>query len=257
MIPFEHDNLKAYTLLLRIEVALRESLKLALESQFGEGWRKKLPGELLKKIKESQKDEYRPQFNFVRLGPLYYLTFPELLPLLQQKSGRSVTDRLGGDCFLKQFENLFAPRNAVCHSRPVSSVGLKAIESLYSQMETALTAETMSYLIARPDTGIDIVATANELAPALRRMVRQLPELPATLQIPEIYKTAVGQFWWADDSLAGFNRLIIETAINLIQAYNELPHGVGCAATRQRFCEQRDLPAHITAAAIELEKVRS
>ena len=53
MIPFESDNLKAYSLLLRIEIALRELLRISMESEFGVQWRKRLPGELLKKIKES------------------------------------------------------------------------------------------------------------------------------------------------------------------------------------------------------------
>jgi len=141
-------------LLLRIEIVLRECLKHSLESQSGVDWQKKLPGDILTKIRKAQTDENKPQFNFVRLGPLYYLTFPELLPLLQQKSGRSVAEKLGGDTFLKQFENIFAPRNAVCHSRPVSSVGLKTIETLYAQMEAALTSDGLASLMATPDTGM-------------------------------------------------------------------------------------------------------
>jgi hypothetical protein len=139
MIPFENDNLRAYTLLLRIEIVLRESLRTSWESEFGVHWRKRLPGELLKKIKESQTEESRPQFNFVRLGPLYYLTFGDLLTLLRQKPSGAVVKKLGGDCILKQLQNIFAPRNAVCHSRPVSSVGLKTIETLYAGIERALT----------------------------------------------------------------------------------------------------------------------
>lgn len=148
MIPFEHDNLKAYTLLLRIEIALRELLRIAFESEFDVQWRKRLPGDLLKKIKESQSEENRPQFGYAKLGPLYYLTFGELLMLLQQKPASGVASKLGGDCILKQLENVFIPRNAVCHSRPVSVVGLKTIETLYAQMEAALTKEGLSHLIS-------------------------------------------------------------------------------------------------------------
>ncbi len=154
MIPFETDNLRAYMLLLRIEIALRECLRNCLESEYGAHWRKRLPGELLKKIKQSQAEENRPQFDFLRLGPLYYLTFGELLTLLKQKPGCSVAGKLGGDCILKQLENIFTPRNSVCHSRPVSSVGLKTIETLYAEMETALTAAGFAQLIAKPDTGL-------------------------------------------------------------------------------------------------------
>jgi hypothetical protein len=255
MIPFENDNLRAYALLLRIEITLRECLRIALESEFGVQWRKRLPGELLKKIKESQTEENRPQFNFVRLGPLYYLTFPELLPLLQQKSGRAVTDKLGGDCFLKQFENVFIPRNAVCHSRPVSSVGLKVIEALYVQLETALTSEEMARLLAKPDTGMGQDEAAQAIRTPLRQILLDLPSLPHAFPVPECYQTATNQFWWAEDSLSGFKRSAVEAAITLIREYNALPAGVGCAAIRQKFCEQGDLKKHIQDAVTELEKV--
>jgi hypothetical protein len=58
---------------------------------------------------------------------------------------------------LKQLENIFAPRNAICHSRPVSSVGLKTIETLYAEMETAMTADGLAQLIAKPDAGLSQV----------------------------------------------------------------------------------------------------
>lgn len=255
MIPFEKDNLKAYTLLLRIEIALRELLKSSLESEFGAQWRKRLPGELLKKIKESQSEENRPQFGYVRLGPLYYLTFGELLILLQQKSGRPVAEKLGGDCVLKQLENIFVPRNAICHSRPVSAVGLKAIETLYAEMETALTADALARLIAKPDAGLSQDQVASGMIPALKEVLRGLPNLPSSLIIPDVFQAATSQYWWADDSLAGFKRSVIEAAVTSICEYNVLPSGVGCAGTRQRFIEQRMISAVVQQAIVELEKM--
>lgn len=70
MIPFEEDNVAAYRLLLRIEIALRECLKLSFEQQFGPKWQNSIPGNLLTKIREAQREENRPQFDFLRLGPL-------------------------------------------------------------------------------------------------------------------------------------------------------------------------------------------
>lgn len=257
MIPFENENLKAYRLLLRIEIALRESLKLSLESEFGAQWRKRLPGELLKKIKESQVEENRPQFGYVRLGPLYYLTFGELLTLLQQKSGRHVAEKLGGDCILKQLENIFVPRNAVCHSRPVSLIGLKAIETLYAQMEAALTTEGLARLISKPDTGIGQLEAAQAVIPTLQLILRDLPKLPHKIQVPDSYQTATSQFWWADDLLAGFKRSSVESAMILIHEYNALPAGVGSAGNKQTFCEQHEMVKRIQDAIIELEKVKT
>ena len=256
MIPFENDNLKAYALLLRIEIVLRELLKISLEAEFGMQWRKRLPGELLKKIKESQTEENRPQFGYVRLGPLYYLTFGELLTLLQQKSGRAVTEKLGGACVLKQLENIFVPRNAICHSRPVSSVGLKTIETLYAEMETALTADGFAQLIAKPDAGLAQDQAASEMIPALKGVLRDLPNLPPSFVIPDVFHIAAAQFWWADDSLAGFNSSVIEAAITVIREYNALPAGVGCAGTRQNLSEQRDMRRRVQIAVAELEKVQ-
>jgi hypothetical protein len=256
MIPFENDNLKAYKLLLRIEIALRELLRISLEAEFGVQWRKRLPGELLKKIKESQAEENRPQFGYVRLGPLYYLTFGELLTLLQQKSGRLVAEKLGGDCVLKQLENIFVPRNAICHSRPVSSVGLKTIETLFAEMETALTADGLARLIATPDTGLAQDEAAKGIIPALTEMLRVIPDLPPAFPIPEAFQSATAQFWWAEDSLAGFNRSSVEAAFALIREYNALSAGVGSAGNRQRFSEERDLKKRIQAAITELEKVK-
>lgn len=255
MIPFENDNLKAYGLLLRIEIALRELLRISLESEFGAQWRKRLPGELLKKVKESQTEENRPQFGYVRLGPLYYLTFGELLTLLQQKSGKAVAEKLGGDCVLKQLENIFVPRNAVCHSRPVSSVGLRTIATLYAEMETALTADGLANLIAKPDTGLAQDQAASELIASLQAVGEKLHSIPSSFAVPEVYRTASAQFWWAEDTLAGFRRSVVEACFDCIKEYNALPAGVGCAGTRLRYCEQHEMKQKVEDAIAELRKV--
>ena len=166
-----------------------------------------------------------------------------------------MAEKFGGQCFVKQLENIFAPRNAVCHSRPVSSVGLKTIEALYAEMETALTADGLARLIAKPDTGLAQDEAAKALIPPLNKTLRDLPDLPQAFPIPDAFPTATSQFWWANDSLAGFNRSIVEAAIALIREYNALPAGVGAAGTRQRFCEQRDLKKRTQEAITELEKV--
>lgn len=84
MIPFESDNLRAYTLLLRIEIALRELLRIALESEFGVQWRKRLPGDLLKKIKESQAEENRPQFGYPELKANHLLSAEEKAKIVSE-----------------------------------------------------------------------------------------------------------------------------------------------------------------------------
>lgn len=257
MIHFEQENLEAYKLILRIEIVLRECVRISMESEIGVGWQKRIPGELLKKIKEAQKEENQPQYAFLRLGPLYYLTFGELLNLLNQKACSSLAKQLGGACVLKELESLQGPRNALCHSRPVSTVGLKTIETVYAALVAALTEKEFARLIAKPDTGLPQSEASKSMIASLRGTLQILPDLPDKLRIPEAYSIGVTQFWWLDDSLAGFKRSTIEEAVAIILEYNELPQGVGSAGSRQRCCEQKDLKNKIHAAIVELEKVNS
>jgi hypothetical protein len=257
MIPFESENVRAYTLLLRIEIALRQSIREAFENAYGANWQKRLQGDLLKKIREAQREETRPQYDFARLGPLYYLTFGELLTQLRQKPCNVVTDKLGGEKFLAQLENLFVPRNAVSHSRPVSSVGAQVIESLYAQIEAALTNEGLARLTSRPDVGLEQAEAAKVLSLSLHLASNQLSNLPAKIEIPPLLQAAKTQFWWDDEALAGFSTSLVETAFDLIDQYNNLPEGVGSAGIRLSFCEKNALKERIDNACAALGKVIS
>jgi hypothetical protein len=252
---FEEDNIRAYMLLQRIEIALRELLGDSLKKQNGSDWRKNLPNELLKKIKSAQSDENRPQFDYVLLGPLYYLTFGELLELLNQKSGKTVIKQLGGNSIFAQLQNIMSPRNAVCHSRPVSCAGLKTIETIYAQIETALTPTGFKNLIKSPEVGLGNIEAANELIKILLDVQGRLHELPPTVQISDTFYRSIIQYWWANDDLAGFNRSSVEATFNYIKEYSELPKGVGSAGLRHQYCDQHNLIKSIQTAINELRKV--
>jgi hypothetical protein len=252
---FQKDNQEAYRLLLGIEVVLRELLRLEYEQKLGPRWQRQLPPELLKNIKASQTEESRPQFDYLRLGPLYYLNFGELLKLLQQKHAQGVCRQLGGEVFLKQLENLFTPRNAVCHSRPVSSVGLKAIETLHAQLETALTRTRFEFLLANPDVGLTQRDFAANVLPLLRNALSIAASLPRCLPSLEIVDKALLQFWWVDDALAGFNRMAIEEVAQNISDYNKLPSGVGASGERQRYLDKSNFQKAVAKTIAELEKI--
>ena len=152
MVPFEADNVRAYRLLLRIEIALRELIRQAYQSEFGDQWRRRLPGDLLRKIRAAESTEVmKRQFGFRRLGPLYYLTFGELLTLLEQQTCRRILVPLGGTSFVAQVENLSGPRNAISHARAVSSAAMAATEALYAQLEAAYSPNGLAaMLVSRP-----------------------------------------------------------------------------------------------------------
>jgi len=238
MIPFEDDNLKAYRLLLRIEVALRESLRIHMESQFGPSWRKKIPGEYLNKIKESQREEARPNFDYVRLGPLYYLTYGDLLSVIKQKVGEGLRENLGGELVMKQLETLCGPRNALSHARGVSSTGLRIVESVHLQLENAFTSERLAEMLQQPDVGVPRNEAIRLLLQDLGEVSPLLCQFPDELPIPSIYETAELQYWWTNDELAGFDRSLISNTVESFRKYNSIPRALGSVNTRRLFLIQ-------------------
>ena len=102
---------------------------------------------------------------------------------------------------------------------------------------------------------MDQATAARELISGLNQALHDLPSLPPLLPIPEVFQTATIQYWWAEDSLAGFTIVMVEAAFEMIRKYNALPKGVGSAATRQHFSEQGDFKTRIKDAITELEKV--
>jgi len=245
---FESRNVEAYRLLLKIEVALREFLRDRLISKYGQKWHKRIPGKYLVEIRKSQSDESkRKQFDFLRLGPLYYLTFGELLEFMDEGDGREAAVSIGGAAMLNQLRLLLLPRNAIAHCRDCSQIGLEVIRNTYSQLVNALTEQRFSELLKSPDVGIRPEIAMELLKEALSAADRMLSELRSPCVICQEYNEARAQFWWGDKDLAGFDTEVVDSAIRLILQYNELPTGLGSAGLRQRFIEETGLPELIRA----------
>lgn len=256
IVPFENDNVVAYRLLLRIEVAIREVLREALIAQHGLGWQRHLLAPMKAAIKEAQSDEAkRRQFDFVKLGPLYYLTLGELLPLLKQKHPSAVAAvvRLGGPQVIAQLENLFSARNAVAHNRSVSSSGLIAIESLYSQIEVSLTPEGLRLLTSTPDIGLRPDDAVSHLLQWIVLVQESTKAIDEELPNESILELARQQYWWQLQEFCGFDSSIIDKAADLVTAYNALPKGIGSAARKQAFVEETKMLDSLQLAATALK----
>lgn len=244
---FESANLAAFKLLHRIEVGLREWARLKLEAHHGAAWQRRLPGALLTKIRTSQTEELRPNFDFIRLGPLYYLTFGELVELLKQAPLKSHLDELGGQQYVAALSVLLGPRNAVCHCRPVSSIGRHAVEIAYAQLACSIGEVELLMLTENPQVGVFPDEVLSAFRDFLEPVPASLAKLPPVFEIPEIYDTAVNQFWWGDRELAGFNSAELDVLVEMLTRYNEISTGVGSAARRQRFIEKNCLVEKIEA----------
>jgi hypothetical protein len=251
-LPFESLNTEAYRLLLRIEVALRELLSEELERTLGPSWQKRLPGDLLKKIRQAQLEENRPQYDFLRLGPLYYLTLGELHQVLTRSESRNILRMLGGDWVLTTLESLLPLRNAVGHSRSASCLGLKHIQCAYEQFEKAIGKDRMERLLANPTIGISPEDARHILRSLLLACASAMQRLSAIEIDVGACKTIQAQYWWSDSSLAGFDTGSVDKALYLIEEYLRIPAGLGCAALRSSLANSRDGTNHLMLALNDL-----
>lgn len=254
MIPFEAENVEAYRLLLRMEIALRELVREAMEAKFGKGWRKQLPGRFLIKIRESQREEEsRRQFDYLTLGPLYYLTFGELLEVLRETPAEAAAHKVGGPGFLRSLDSLTSPRNAVSHGRAVSTAGFATVRAVYQQLEAALTHDGLLALLANPDTGI----YPGEARLALRSWLRDCLKITESLGNPcppsDLFTKATEQYWWGRNDLASFDCSLVSQVARLLREYDSLPTGLGSKSDRARFAQERRLHEAITVAITALE----
>lgn len=257
MVPFESDNVATYRLLLRIEIALRELIRQAYEAEFGSRWRRRIPGQLLQRIRAAESDDdSKKQYGFRRLGPLYYLTFGDLLTMLRQRPCRSMVAAMGGPSFVAQVENLASPRNAICHARAIPSAAVLAAQALYAQLENGCSQTRLRALLASPDVGLDPAVVRSQCASWLRELQHNLPRLHAPLPTLPDHEKAASQYWWGDLHLADFDTHAIDAIATLVQEYNALPVAVGSAAARRRFLQTHDLPRAVEAALRTLAPTR-
>ncbi len=256
MVPFEDANTEAYRLLLRIEVAVREVLRTALQDVHGPRWQRQLLKPMRQKIHEAQtEEERRRQFGFQRLGPLYYLTLGELLPLLRQRTAEDAVTQLGGTHFLDQLDNIFTPRNAVAHSRNVSDAGLAAIRALFQQMENAMGTDPLRELLENPEVGIAPTEALPRILGWFRDSNSAIRRLDVTCPSCSIYEKATAQFWWGMTEVCDLDYPAVENGARLLEQYNALPTGIGSAGGRQRFVEDNDLAQQLDKAISSLKKV--
>lgn len=238
MIPFEERNVEAYRKLLQIEICLRELTKKILADIGGQTWHKAIPGKLLSKVRDSQRDEEKPHFDFLCMGPLYYLTLGELHELLNQGNGKKVIEQLGGKQILDQLGLLLGPRNAVSHNRDVGEIGLLTINTTHKMLIASLTQEQFELLLSTPDTGVLPKNAISEFRTWAVKLKKDIDSYPRTLALPNIYKHISNQYWWGSKELAGFDCDVIVRAVILVKQYNQLPQGVGSLEVRRAYAKK-------------------
>ena len=256
-VAFAERNAEGYRCLLYVEVALRELAKHELRRHHGEKWQRRIPGRYLQKIRNDQKDEaMQASFGFRKLGPLYYLTFGELVELSSQKP---IVDRLKGVLGQQGPELLresVPSRNAVAHCRDLTENALATVRALKMRMVTGLTANDLVGLLQEPDIGLYPEEARMRLAGWLRRVRSTLCQLRSLSAEQEDYEMASRQYWWSSSELADFDVERVDSLAIKIRTYSSLPRGVGAAAHRQRFISESGILTELDNTILVLGKMR-
>ena len=245
LIPFADRNADGYRHLLYIEVALRELARYGLRKHYGDKWQQRIPGHYLTKIRNDQKDEAtKANLGFRRLGPLYYLTFGELVDMSIQKPIVEVLTRVLGQQGPELLREIIPSRNAIAHCRDLTENAFATVRVMQLQMAAGLTAHNLLGLLQQPDIGLFPEEAQKRLVGWFKRVRLTLNELQPLSSGQPIYQEATCQYWWSSSKLAGFDIGRVGSVANSLLAYSRLPGGVGAALARQRFIsESKLLPA--------------
>ena len=256
-IPFTQRNAEGYRYLLYVEVALRELARHELREYYGERWQKHIPGQYLQKIRKDQKDEVtQASLGFRTLGPLYYLTFGELVELSLQKPIVERLKKVLGQQGPELLRASVPARNAIAHCRDLTENALATVRALKMRLTTGLEAHDLVRLLHEPDIGIYPEEASKRLAGWLREVQRALRELQSLSADQDDYQEATRQYWWSSSDLAGFDVKRVDGLAAKIREYSCLQHGLGAAAPRQRFISESQILAELETAILMLGDTR-
>ena len=247
-IPYADRNAEGYQCLLYVEVALRELTRRELRNHHGEDWQKRIPGRYLKKIRQDQKNEVmRASVGFRKLGPLYFLTFGELVELSVQRPVVDLLKKVLGQQGPELLQESVPSRNAIAHCRDLTENALATVRTLKMHMATGLAANDLVGLLQEPDIGIYPEDACVRLTTWFRRIQEALNELKALPMDSEHYDQARRQYWWSSSDLAGFDVERVNRLAAEIDEYSHLPTGLGAAASRQRFLSESQILTELEA----------
>ena len=234
-VPFADANIEGYRCLLYVEIALREVAKHALCTEYGEAWQRRIPGHYLNKIRADQNDEAnRANLGFRRLGPLYYLTFGELVELSLQRPVVELVRRVLGQHGPELLKDIVPSRNAIAHCRNLPENALASVRTLNMHMATGLTQHALAHLTQQPDIGLYPDEARKRLVNWLVRVRTVVTTRRALSSDSADYHRAAHQYWWSSSDLAGFDVRRVDRLATAILDYSALPSGVGAVLARER-----------------------
>jgi hypothetical protein len=238
------SNVDAYESLFVLETVLREFIIDILEKIGGPKWfNKRLPGDLLKKYRDSVKEARRVRWvNLVPHHPIYYLDFPDLRKIIDRSDNwKDAFESTVGrkDLFLAMLEELDPIRNAVAHNRvsPPSAVALLRVT--LDKVRQYLGADRFERLAERS-------TRASSIQSVLASLVEEGNDcLIRCLAFQNISErsiwSGVKDQWWFDESYLGINLDVVVRYFDLLDDYSSIPRARGTGTTIESWVKTHEL----------------
>ncbi len=222
-IPIE--NLRAYAYIYKIEVGLREFIIKSLEKIDPKWWKHRIPSELQNKMNSGRLQEKSIKWiDLIPHHPLYYLDFPELEILIEQKNNwndvfkKSFSDK---DVTVGTFHKIVPLRNKIAHNRKLSSNEVKTIENAYQFFEKSIGHELYEKMLFKPTLALDIP----EQLTCLYKLSKECYELCKKYSIlpPLEYWKDIERSWWFDSTYLDHDITPITQLMTVFIDYSLLP----------------------------------
>jgi len=237
------NNIKAFKYLFYIETALRELIIELLETTFGSKWYKsKLPGDILKKYKNSLNSEKKIKFSqLIPHHPIYYIDFPDLLKII-------IRDDNWNTIFKKIFvrkENISSSlsdldyiRNKVAHNRKISNEDIKIIEASLTKINKCIGDDFFKNLVIKCTTNKDILERLKSLEKEATEVFNLCIKFNS-IKITEWH--LVKNIWWFDESYLGCDLSNIIDFFKTIQNYEKLPRYRGSGYLLEKWKKSSEI----------------
>jgi hypothetical protein len=225
------QNVRGFSLMYRLENAVRELLVEELSKHLGARWYKhRLPGDILKKYVEAIQSQRTISWSaLIPHHPIYYVDFPDLKKIIERQDNWE-------ECFSKLFSRkdlisatlseLEPIRNSLAHNRKISREDLTLLEASFVKLVSAIGAERFKYLASQ-------ISTASTIREELEKLLQELEVSAAASTKFQALRDMhnwlnVKKQWWFDETYLGGPTEPIENCFGLLTEYASLPRHRGC-----------------------------